>query len=111
MKEQGISFGYPRYVSPWEANTALHYAARLTVQFQTRAKVSSRRPELNRIRLRIKLQTYLAQGGYEDLELRIEKLDKVSNSYLGRIITSYGFVEYRDTLATNDHRSNGNQKY
>ena len=116
MKEQQISFGEPHCGSRWAANTALLYAAVAVDELHPdRLRGYGQISDMGHNLLETigtelhsligKLQTYLAQGRNEDLQARIERLEKVSNDVtlledLDRIITSYGLVEYRDALAT-----------
>jgi GTP-binding protein EngB required for normal cell division len=116
MKEHEISFGEPVCGSRWAANTALLYAAVAVDELDPDrlrgyGQISDAGQNvLETIGTELhsligKLQTYLAQSGNADLQVRIERLEKVSNDVtpledLGRIITSYGLIEYRDALAT-----------
>ena len=116
MKEQGISFGEPRCGSRRAADTALLFAAISVDELHAeRLRGYGQVSDAGQILLETimaelhsligKLQAYLAQSGNADLQLRIERLDEVRNDVkliqdLGRIITSYGLVEYREALGT-----------
>ena len=90
MKEQQIPFGEPHCGSRWAANTALLYAAVAVDELDpNRLRGYGRLSDagynlLETIRAELhshiaKLQTYLAQSANADLQVRIERLEKVSN--------------------------------
>jgi GTP-binding protein EngB required for normal cell division len=115
MAEQQIAFAEPRCGSRRAANTALLYAAIAVDELDPDrlrgyGQISDAGDNLLQAigtelhALIGKLESYLAQGVEADLQARIERLDKVSRDSialedLGRIITSYGLVEYRAALA------------
>ncbi len=89
MKEQQISFGEPHCGSRWAANTALLYAAVAVDELDPDrlrgyGQISDTGHHLlETIRTELhsligKLQTYLAQGGNEDLQARIKRLEKLA---------------------------------
>jgi GTP-binding protein EngB required for normal cell division len=115
LKEQQIPFGEPQCASRWAANTALLYASVAVDELDPAhlrgyGRISdagddfleTTRAELHS--LIAKLQNYLAQGSNADLQVRIERLEKVTTDVLplevlGRIITNHGLVEYREALS------------
>jgi GTP-binding protein EngB required for normal cell division len=115
LKAQQIPFGKPHCGSRWAANTALLYAAVAVDELDPDrlrgyGRISDAGDDfLETIRAELhsliaKLQTYLAQDANADLQVRIERLEKVRNDVLpledlGRIITSHGLVEYREALS------------
>jgi GTP-binding protein EngB required for normal cell division len=114
MKDQQIPFGKQHCGSRRAANTALHYAAVAVEELHSNrmrgyGQISDAGHNLleaikTELHLLIsKLQTYLAQTSNADLQVCIERLQKVSDvtvlEDLGRIITRHGLVEYREALA------------
>ncbi len=116
MQEQQIPFGDPHCGSRWAANTSLLFADIAVEELRADrmrgyGQISDEGQDLletitSELHSLIgKLQAYLAQGDNADLQLRIAGLEKIGDSIpllkdLDRIITTYGFVEYRDALAT-----------
>jgi GTP-binding protein EngB required for normal cell division len=114
MNDQRIPFGEKHCGSRRAANTALLYAAVAVDELHSDrlrgyGKISDAGHNLlEAIRTELhlligKLQTYLAQSSNADIQVRIERLEKVGDvtalEDLDRIITRYGLVEYREALA------------